>query len=107
MTNSIAVHGAPVHVNGFTAGLTYSNHNSVVLYSADIINDVHGDVRVGRAFVFLLRLVNDILELRLSPMPLVAATSITRIRHDRTSPRVNAETGFSTAATCQLGLMLL
>ena len=37
---SIAVHGAPMHANGFgetdiTAALTHNNHSSVVPYTAD------------------------------------------------------------------------
>ena len=53
---SIAVHGAPVHVDGFgdtdiTAALAYNNHSSVIPYTNAIISKVHEDVRFGHAFV--------------------------------------------------------
>ena len=60
---SIAVHGTPVHVDGFgdtdiTAALAYNHHSSVVSHTNAIINKVHEDERFGRAFVSPLRLVN-------------------------------------------------
>ena len=58
---SIAVHVAPVHVNGssdtdITAAPTYNNHSSVVPCTDDPIEKVHEDVRFGRFFVSPLRL---------------------------------------------------
>ena len=111
---SFAVNGTPSDVNSFgdtdiTAALTYSNHSSVLPYSADIINRVQEDVRFGRAFVFPLRVVNDIMGLRLSPLKVEASSSNPRVMHDLTlassssSPDVNAGMNFSAVPPCQLG----
>ena len=61
---SIAIHVAPVHVNGFSdtdisASLAYNNHSIVVSYTNVIIHKVHENIRFGRAFFSPLRLVND------------------------------------------------
>lgn len=84
--------GVPVHVNGF--------------------NKVHEDVRLRRALVFPLRLVNGIVGLRLSPLTVVASTSKNRVIHNLTfasspsNPGANADTDSSTAPARQLGHVL-
>ena len=90
--------------------VAYGNHSSITSHTHKIMDEIVSDVVLGRALVFDVRFINDILGLRVSPLGVVEEPKF-RIIHDLTfaaagCTSVNADTDFNRAPECLLGHVL-
>lgn len=117
--------GAPVDVEDggcLRDELAYGNHSGILPHTTPILDKIVSDVVVGRALVFDINFVHEILGLRVSPLGVVQEPKF-RIIHYLTfaaarrsatakvagacRTRVNADTDFGRAPECLLGHVLL
>ena len=105
--------GVPVDVRpggNLDEELAYRNHPSVRAHTDRIAEKIISDVVLGRAIVFDIKFVREVLGLRVSPLGVVEEPKF-RIIHDLTfaSARrssVNDDTDFTQAPECRLGHVL-
>ena len=105
--------GAPVDVETggcLEAEVAYGNHSSILAHKPKIMDKIVSDVVLGRALVFDVQFIREILGLRVSPVGVVEEPKF-RIIHDLTfaaagRTSVNADTDFDRAPECLLGHVL-
>lgn len=107
--------GGPVDVKdggNIEAELAYGNQSSVAPHSSKILEKTISDVVLGRALVFDVKFIREILGVRVSPLGVVDEPKF-RIIHDLTfsagaevRSSVNSDTDFSQAPECLLGHVL-
>jgi len=105
--------GVPVDVQAggcLTDEMAYGNHSSARAHTQQIVDKIVSDVILGRALVFDVAFIREILGLRVSPLGVVEEPKF-RIVHDLTfaaagRTSVNADTDFAQAPECLLGHVL-
>ena len=111
---SVLWHRAPrcvVRGGNLIADLAYGNHPVVATHAVGVHQTISADVVHGCALVFKLGSASGIPGFRVSPLAVVLEPTF-RIIHDLTFARagdhssVNDDTDFSSAPSCELGLML-
>lgn len=107
--------GVPVDVAGggdLEAELAYGNHPSILKHTEKIVAKIASDVVLGRALVFDVKFISEVLGVRVSPLGVVEEPKF-RIIHDltfaagaRVRSSVNGDTDFARAPECLLGHVL-